>query len=63
MTQRDLARTRGCNMYKVTFPNYYKAKTERDYNPFHRRDDVIVKTGGGYMLLSLWDYHVWKKQK
>ena len=26
-------------------------------------DEVVVKVEGGYMLMSAWEYRVWKRQK
>lgn len=28
-----------------------------------RSDEVVVKVEGGYMIMSAWEYHVWKHQK
>lgn len=45
------------------YPTRYKATKERDTNPRHNGDDIIVKVTGGYTIMSPWEYDVWRKQK
>ena len=28
-----------------------------------KSDEVVVKVEGGYMIMSVWEYKVWKRQK
>lgn len=45
------------------YKNRYQAEKARDSDPCHNSDDKIIKVCGGYVIMSPWQYEIWKKQK
>lgn len=41
----------------------YAADKVRKTDPYHNSTEKIVKVFGGYALMTLYEYNLWKKQK
>lgn len=47
----------------TTFPTRYKAEKEKKINPWYSSVDKVVKVDGGYAIMTIREYLIWKEQK
>ena len=47
----------------IIFENRYQAEKEKKNNPWYSSIDKVVKVDGGYTIMTIREYLIWKEQK
>ena len=47
----------------TTFPTRYRAEKEKKNNPWYSSTDKVIKVDGGYTIMTIQEYYIWKEQK